>query len=376
MNLQMDLTLSADDVFEGPEKKLEVYFTPSGSADGLRRYGRDVWGEMLLSASCTILNVRSNTHFDAYLLSESSLFVFAHRVVLKTCGTTTLLLVIPQLLRIAKEIGAELELLQYGHLRYKFPEQQVYPHASFEQERAYLVKHFGEVNECALGPADCCWSMLSVETRSASPRSLISPPASPERGDDILEIAMEGLASRVCALFCKSCTSGACMGGDGSSPEDRALAKQMTLASGLAALLPGVEVDDWAFDPCGYSMNGLRGSYYYTVHITPEEAFSYSSFETNDPAYREPAYVEAIVRVFAPKLAVVTLTTRRVDCELPAYVLPGFERAATDFQGLGSTASVCSAAFTSKHEEPFPVVNTTQTQCALLEKCREMVQVS
>jgi S-adenosylmethionine decarboxylase len=377
MDLQSETALCAEDVFEGPEKKLEVYFTRSGPTDGLRHYGSDAWGEMLAAASCTIVSKRSNVHFDAYLLSESSLFVFPYRVVLKTCGTTTLLLVVHQLLRMGMDIGAELELLQYGHLRYKFPEQQVYPHASFDQEHAYLVKMFGEVSHCSLGPPDCHWVMLSVERRRTSPRSLISPPASPKAGDDILEIAMEGLAQRVCALFSKSCTAGATMGGDGSSPEDRALAIQITRESGLKALLPGVDVDDWAFDPCGYSMNGLRAGFYYTVHVTPEEAFSYASFETNDPAYRDPAYVAAIVRAFAPKLAVVSLTTRSISCELPAYALDGFERAGIDFHRLGSASSVCCASFTAASVEISALaISTIFPKCAALEKCSKLAPVS
>ena len=48
----------------------------------------------------------------------------------------------------------------------------------------------------------------------------------------------------------------------------------MTVLSGIGALLPGVKVDNWAFEPCGYSMNGLRGDFYYTVHITPEPGVS------------------------------------------------------------------------------------------------------
>ena len=34
------------------------------------------------------------------------------------------------------------------------------------------------------------------------------------------------------------------------------------------------------FDPVGYSLNGLRGDSYLTVHVTPEDR-SYASFETN-----------------------------------------------------------------------------------------------
>jgi S-adenosylmethionine decarboxylase len=54
--------------------------------------------------------------------------------------------------------------------------------------------------------------------------------------------------------------------------------------SGIDRLLPlGTVVDSHLFDPCGYSMNGIiEGTdRYVTIHITPEPAFSYVSFETN-----------------------------------------------------------------------------------------------
>lgn len=42
--------------------------------------------------------------------------------------------------------------------------------------------------------------------------------------------------------------------------------------------------DAFAFDPCGFSSNSIvDGNYYYTVHITPEQGWSYASFETNHP---------------------------------------------------------------------------------------------
>lgn len=85
--------------FEGPEKKLEVYFSAASTQSGFRDFPEPTWDALLADASCTILHRESNEHFDAYLLSESSLFVYPRRVILKTCGTTTLLLVLPKVSR-------------------------------------------------------------------------------------------------------------------------------------------------------------------------------------------------------------------------------------------------------------------------------------
>mmetsp|Transcript_32238 Transcript_32238/g.95929 ORF Transcript_32238/g.95929 Transcript_32238/m.95929 type:complete len:407 (+) Transcript_32238:82-1302(+) len=354
-------TLSTEDVFEGPEKKLEVYFRTSVSQpSGFRQYGAEAWSELLSLAACTILNQRSNDHCDAYLLSESSLFVFADRVILKTCGTTTLLLVLPRLLEMAATAGTALERLQYGHLRYKFPQLQLYPSRSHDEERAYLVAMFGEgVHALTVGPADgCCWHVLAVEGRAAvaAPRPL---PAQLNKwqmalpslaGEDILEVAMEGLSAEVCALFgFERGPDGKDVAGWGPLP-DGALARAMTTSCGLADLLPGALIDDWAFEPCGYSMNALAGPYYYTVHVTPEVAFSYASFETNDPRFRAADLVERVVGCFSPSVVTLTLTSRDGTHRLPAYSRRDFERTAAsaptiEHKPLGNGAAVSYATY-------------------------------
>lgn len=89
--------------FEGPEKTIEIDFVPNvGSAGGARNITRDQWDYILSQARCTILDVLPAKHFDSYLLSESSLFVYAQKVVIKTCGTTTLLRAVVPLIETAK----------------------------------------------------------------------------------------------------------------------------------------------------------------------------------------------------------------------------------------------------------------------------------
>ena len=67
----------------------------------------------------------SNAHFDAYVLSESSLFVYADRLVLKTCGTTRLLDAVPALLDLAAGLALEARRCKYSRASFLFPEHQV-----------------------------------------------------------------------------------------------------------------------------------------------------------------------------------------------------------------------------------------------------------
>jgi hypothetical protein len=68
---------------------------------------------------------RSSDAFDAYVLSESSLFVFADRLMLKTCGTTELLAAVPALVGLADGLGMRPSRVKYSRASFLFPEKQV-----------------------------------------------------------------------------------------------------------------------------------------------------------------------------------------------------------------------------------------------------------
>lgn len=44
-------------------------------------------------------------------------------------------------------------------------------------------------------------------------------------------------------------------------------------------MFPDAVIDDFLFEPCGYSMNGLQDSGLMTIHVTPESHCSYASVE-------------------------------------------------------------------------------------------------
>lgn len=110
-----------------------------GSARGLREITRDQWDAILRAARCSILSTMTNERCDSYVLSESSLFVYSHKLVLKTCGTTTLLVCLEPLLEATAALGLKVEWVAYTRKDFTFPTAQKFPHRDpGEEVRAAL----------------------------------------------------------------------------------------------------------------------------------------------------------------------------------------------------------------------------------------------
>ena len=73
------------------------------------------------------------------------MFVWPHKLILKTCGTTTLLLGLDRLLSIAKEHCdlASVYRCFYSRKAFMFPERQVGPHRTWDDEVKFLDNAFG-----------------------------------------------------------------------------------------------------------------------------------------------------------------------------------------------------------------------------------------
>lgn len=184
----------------GPEKLLEVWFAPdcaslpaSCSRDGLKAVAADTWKEMLDLVNCKVLSVLESDTVDAYLLSESSMFVWPHKLVLKTCGTTTLLLGLPRMLEIAAieagfphapanlpksiPIAATPYRIFYSRKNFLFPNQQRGPHRSWRDEVRFLDKLFIGGSAYMIGKMNGDhWYLYITE-----PNTQLTPPASPDR---------------------------------------------------------------------------------------------------------------------------------------------------------------------------------------------------
>lgn len=317
-------------VFEGPEKTLEVCFRKLNSDAaistvgeisasqvlpstekagtkkiGLRQLSRNDLDRICARARCTILSSVSNQYLDAYVLSESSLFVYPYLLVLKTCGTTTLLRCIAVLIELGRKVGLEIDWVGYSRKNFNFPGDQAFPHQSFHQELDYLYSHKTlcdrlDGNGYTLGPVtDDHWFVFVAD-------QTIRAKALDVDTDRVLNIMMFDIDEEVAKLFYYDAYESQ-KNGESKEEETRRISKEQTSASGIDKLCPGSIIDAAAFEPCGYSMNAILFRSYSTMHITPESGSSYASFETNQKLTSYKSLISNVIRTFRPKRFVMTL---------------------------------------------------------------------
>lgn len=294
------------DNFEGPEKTMEVVFrSGKGIADGLRTLSRQQINFLCEQAKCSILTKVSNNYMDAYVLSESSLFIYRHRLIMKTCGTTTLLRCLSSLMEYADAIGMELTWVGYSRKNLLFPSAQLWPHSSFGDEIDYIKTHpklqlrlngTGHI----LGPITGDHWFVYVADHSLPPKSEIPDTLSSNTSEECqvpsnertINLMMFDMPEEVCNVFFqKNCAN----------------AKEMTSKSGIFNLCPGALIDETAFEPCGYSMNAIIHDTYSTIHVTPQPNCSYASFETNSCVSNYLPLVRNALIVFRPQRFVMTM---------------------------------------------------------------------
>jgi S-adenosylmethionine decarboxylase len=292
--------------------------------------------------------------FDTYLISESSLFVYDDRVIILTCGTTLLLKTLPVILKAGADIGLEVCWFQYSRKNFLFPEQQHFPHTSFDTEVSFLNNVFPSGRPFVMGPMNSDHWYLFVADFVRRERDIVRAGVErPERckiqdKDQMLNVYMYDIDPDVAQLFMKadplivpsifggdennSESAGSSSGSDEDSHKDErkddkggkgkadckkdtavyaadsfpSTAEEATERSGIGRLMKGDGYVTHAhlFEPCGYSMNGTagkKGEAYWTIHITPEAHCSYASFETNFACPSYKALINRVVAVFRPQ---------------------------------------------------------------------------
>jgi S-adenosylmethionine decarboxylase len=224
----------------------------------------------------------------------------------------------------------------YSRKSFMFPERQVGPHQDWKREVEYLDNIFPNGAAYTIGKVNADHWLLYITDLDAP--SFISPsiPVQSPHADYTIEILMSGLSSKARQSFFSDSVD------DSPSARGTAISEQV----GISQIFPpsSTTLDAYAFQPCGYSSNALierspeslknghvrettngltqqdlhGEGYYYTIHVTPEEGWSYASFECNIPpscstfSHHDKfpdvkALINRVVNIFEPDRITLTL---------------------------------------------------------------------
>ncbi len=233
--------------FEGSEKRVEVRV--STSTDSLRLLDDRFWADVVVSAKAEILSKMSNEFCDAYLLSESCLFVWDDKLLMLTCGNTTLvdavILCVDKLGQSAiASVSYQRKSEYLSHLQTSSFSDDLLPLRTKLSGVAYRVGHLDTHHHYLFASDTTC------------------PVVEPKSNSELLMYHIKGAVADYLRSDKQSCEG-------------------IRHMLGLEVLFPNFTFDDHLFAPFGYSINGLWEDKYMTIHITPQEQSSYVSIETN-----------------------------------------------------------------------------------------------
>lgn len=364
---QLSANLDSTFAFEGPEKLLEIWFWKSESSlpkdipsDGLRSISLQNWVSILDLVNCKVLSMKSSPYMDAYLLSESSLFVYPHKVILKTCGTTTTLACMELLFeKVNKQFqkslsGTNIYKIFYSRRSFMFPDKQIHVHTDWKNEVKLLNLHFLNGKSYVVGDfnSDDHWYLylggqidISDSKSNDQTFEILMTELDPDRANMFVTSRKPGVESLINSGV-EEHDLGHDLGietmrdtsldsiFDPSFRGPKTKASQLPSPSMMDNL--DYEHDDeptkkkthfdfihdaFSFTPCGFSSNSVcsnQGGYYYTLHITPEAGWSYASFETNYPFSKDSPVdiIDVLLRVlkiFSPRKFSMTLINEYED---------------------------------------------------------------
>jgi len=246
--------------YEGSEKRLEITTTLN-----LLEFDNDFWNTMVKQAGAYIISQIDNQHVKAFLLSESSLFVWKNRLLLITCGETHLL---QASLYFQQHVQRnEITSLLFQRHQATYPARQK---SNFQQDSLLLQEqlkgdshHWNE---------DYCGDMFLFGNNQQTHAT-----------KNIL--MLHGLDGD----FFEELQSG------------KVLAERVASRLKLLQQFHTFTIDQYSFDPKGYSLNAIKGESYFTLHLTPEKLSSYLSFESNLSALEVQHFQHYLIGLFKPQ---------------------------------------------------------------------------
>lgn len=277
-------------LFEGSEKKLEIILKPE--VRSLRLQGESFCKSIVQKAKIQIINSISNSHTDAYLLSESSLFVYDHRLILITCGQSQLVSSVLYFLKHYPDSQISSLFFQRKNEFFPLNQRTHFMHDIRKLSKKIKGKYyrFGDLHER--------YFYLFHMDQSYYP--------TPE--DQTVEILMYGLKGELSNIL-----------------NQASQASEIRKYLNWSECFPGFSIQDHIFEPSGYSLNAIREKEYFTVHVTPQEIGFYISFETNIQESPKDIIKKVILLLQPTSFDTIITTPSHVKadkhCEWPNYFI-------------------------------------------------------
>ncbi|KAL5570166.1 hypothetical protein UlMin_026741 [Ulmus minor] len=186
--------------------------------------------EILHAIQCTVVFAVRNRFIDSYVLSESSLFVYLSKIIIKTCETTQLLKSIHPLLNQALNLILSISFCKFTRGNFIFPKSQPFPHTGFKEEVIYL------------------------ENSSVMPSKIASHSWHIFTAANKVDLGMNMINHNILEDFY---TIEICMTESGYTEE--IARKKMTEIIRIGNINLNALICDFGFDPCNYSMNRIDG---------------------------------------------------------------------------------------------------------------------
>ncbi len=250
--------------FEGSEKKAEI-IVDSNQVSLLRDYDKAFWIRLVAECDARILSQISNNSIKAFLLSESSLFVWDDHLLILTCGDTQL---VNSVMYFLKNIESKhVEQLIYQRKN----EYCSHLQASHVLDDTKLLQTINNGKLLRFGELDSHHSYLYHLDNTYKG----------DKNDKTYEVLIYNIEPGISTRLTQK---------DIKSQDIRAILQ-------LEKIIPDFKLDDFVFEPFGYSLNAIRGIDYFTIHLTPQMHNSYVSFESNLDLIE---FIPMILEIFLP----------------------------------------------------------------------------
>lgn len=296
--------------FEGSEKKAEIIIDKN-SLSLLNDIDDCFWQNMVERCNAQIISSVSNSECKAFLLSESSLFVWHNKLLIITCGVTTLVDSVEYFLQHIDNILIRQVIYQrkneyFAHAQLSSFSEDSKRLSSIIDGKAY---RFGEIdshhnyifhqhNNFQANENNKTYQLLAYQINKQVSERLTRPNLTPACVRDFLNIEV---------------------------------------------LFPGYSIDDFVFQPYGYSLNAIRGEEYITIHITPQAMSSYVSFESNVDLFKVTKQLLSILQ--PASFDFLTFNESNFDQQVTTYVPEQYKSKALVKDELSNGYLVCFATF-------------------------------